>query len=609
MRIVTKINSALGILVGLSVLLNFAALQFTVKPSFAELEEKTASDNQTRVLEALHRLEDRARGSARDYAVWDDTYSFMSGKQPEYLDKNINAETLRPLNANFFVIVDNSGKIVVNEGFEFSADDASPAHLFPVTQIALEQDLLQSIGGGEPGAGLLRTEHGLVAVGYAPILKSDSTGPSPGILLIGSIIDVDPLINSTKVEFRVGPPSADVHATTLASREDVIEVTDVLPGLGNVPAGTLISKTPKSISKLGQQTIWAALGLIVVAGLAALGASTFLLHKIAIARIERMRSHLTQVGATGSLSPMPDDPAKDELSDMSRSFNSMATQLAELRERIRRQDYQEGAADHAAGILHNVRNNLSPIGAIAWSLAQAEDTAWKEQVRRALSEIQAGKVGGDRIGKLQTFVGLAAEKFLAEGDQRKQDLESMRGMLRHLDEVLAAEDAVSQVERVREPIEVEPAIRLAAGLVESRPAARIKVTCPQDVPVVLGSNVNLKQVLGNLFINAAEAIEATGRVSGRIEVRISETIHLGQPALDIAISDDGEGIDEAMLKHIFEKGFSTRRERSGGLGLHWCANAMNGMGGRIHAESGGKGHGATLHLVLPLAAASIADAA
>jgi signal transduction histidine kinase len=306
---------------------------------------------------------------------------------------------------------------------------------------------------------------------------------------------------------------------------------------------------------------------------------------------------------------MPDDASDDELGDMTRSFNSMAAQLVELRERVRQQDYKEGAADHAAGILHNIRNSISPIGAIAWDLANTENAAWKDQVRRALAEMQGDAVDPDRVRKLQAFVGLSAEKFLAEGDQRRRELENMRGMIRHLDEVLAAEDSVSQIERVREPIEVELAIRLAARLVESRPAARIEVRWPQDIPDVLGSNVNLQQILGNVFINAAEAIEATRRGSGLVNVEIAETMHAGRRALDIAISDDGDGIDAAMLTRIFEKGFSTRREKSGGLGLHWCANTMNGMGGRIRAESEGIGHGATVHLILPLAAPAVADAA
>jgi len=38
-----------------------------------------------------------------------------------------------------------------------------------------------------------------------------------------------------------------------------------------------------------------------------------------------------------------------------------------------------------------------------------------------------------------------------------------------------------------------------------------------------------------------------------------------------------------------------------GLGLHWCANAVAGMGGQISAESAGTGQGAAFHVLLPAA--------
>jgi two-component system NtrC family sensor kinase len=54
---------------------------------------------------------------------------------------------------------------------------------------------------------------------------------------------------------------------------------------------------------------------------------------------------------------------------------------------------------------------------------------------------------------------------------------------------------------------------------------------------------------------------------------------------------------------VFEKGFSTKpRETNQGIGLHWCANAINALGGRIWAASDGPGRGASMHLLVPLAA-------
>jgi signal transduction histidine kinase len=597
----------------LSVALNFAALEFTVSPSFDALEERMARANHARVLEALSSLEERVRGSARDYAAWDDTFEFLAGGQLDYVDKNVNPEALAALDVNFFVIVDNSGKVVVNDGWLHSGDEPVPARLLDAP--TLDPALLRAISGREPGDGLLQTAHGLAAVGFSPVLRSDLSGDPPGVLLLGSLVDLESLQDTTKVRFRIDPPPpanepAAGEEVTLASGDGAVRTSSVLAGLNGAPVGQLESTTPQALSQLGQNTIWAALGLIVAAGIATLVALAVLLRKIAVSRIERMRAHLTEVGATGALSPMPDDSAGDELSDMTRSYNAMAAQLAELREKVRQQDYREGAADHAAGVLHNVRNGLSPIGTAAWSLANAESAPWKENLRKALSELKSDAPDAERLRKLQGFVALSAERMLTEGEQRKRELEGMRDMLRQLEEVLASEDSLSRSDRVREPVDVVVAVRDATRLAKARVAGvRIEVDAPTDMPTVLASDVTLRQIFGNLFVNAAESIEATGRGSGRIRVTANQTNYRGAPSLEIAVSDDGEGIDPSLIDRIFEKGFSTRRERSGGLGLHWSANVVNTIGGRIHAESAGVGLGATLHVVLPCAAAPIADAA
>lgn len=107
-------------------------------------------------------------------------------------------------------------------------------------------------------------------------------------------------------------------------------------------------------------------------------------------------------------------------------------------------------------------------------------------------------------------------------------------------------------------------------------------------------------MLANLLLNAAEAIAAAG-ADGIVSLTAHETRHNGAPALDIRVQDNGDGISADHLQRIFEKGFSTRHERSSGLGLHWCANAVNAMKGRLYAQSEGVGRGATLHVVLPTA--------
>ncbi len=77
----------------------------------------------------------------------------------------------------------------------------------------------------------------------------------------------------------------------------------------------------------------------------------------------------------------------------------------------------------------------------------------------------------------------------------------------------------------------------------------------------------------------------------------------GAEQLHLHCKDDGMGISADNLQRVFDKGFSTKsRETNYGIGLHWCANAIGALGGRIWAVSDGPGLGASMHLLLPLPA-------
>jgi signal transduction histidine kinase len=108
------------------------------------------------------------------------------------------------------------------------------------------------------------------------------------------------------------------------------------------------------------------------------------------------------------------------------------------------------------------------------------------------------------------------------------------------------------------------------------------------------------QVLENLLINAAESLVLAGplcskiKVSGRVE--LIDNIEM----LCLQIEDNGAGIEPEIMKKLFERDTSTKPRGMTGIGLHWCANAIAAMKGRIWAESEGKNRGACFHIVMPV---------
>jgi C4-dicarboxylate-specific signal transduction histidine kinase len=85
------------------------------------------------------------------------------------------------------------------------------------------------------------------------------------------------------------------------------------------------------------------------------------------------------------------------------------------------------------------------------------------------------------------------------------------------------------------------------------------------------------------------------------------SVHQKAERTQIVIRDDGEGFDPALTPTLFQRGFSTRAHKSGGLGLHWCANSMLAMDGALELQSDGKGMGARAVLTLSAAPAAAVD--
>jgi signal transduction histidine kinase len=106
----------------------------------------------------------------------------------------------------------------------------------------------------------------------------------------------------------------------------------------------------------------------------------------------------------------------------------------------------------------------------------------------------------------------------------------------------------------------------------------------------------IKQVLVNLLKNAMEAIHD----GGRITIRTWQATAEGEAdSVLIEIADTGVGIAECDLRFVFRPLFTTKRGGAG-LGLSFCRQAVEEHGGAIRITTGGKDHGTTVCVSLPL---------
>jgi two-component system NtrC family sensor kinase len=121
----------------------------------------------------------------------------------------------------------------------------------------------------------------------------------------------------------------------------------------------------------------------------------------------------------------------------------------------------------------------------------------------------------------------------------------------------------------------------------------VALSLEDGLPRVRGDHERLRQLLLNLLFNAADALGG----KGRIEVRASN----GGDTVQLTVSDDGPGIDEAILDQVFDPFVTTKAAGQGtGLGLAVCYTIVERLGGSIEAGNREQG-GAEFEVTLPAA--------
>ncbi|MFQ5688821.1 MAG: sensor histidine kinase [Gemmatimonadota bacterium] len=251
---------------------------------------------------------------------------------------------------------------------------------------------------------------------------------------------------------------------------------------------------------------------------------------------------------------------------------------------------------------------------------------------------------GNPLGAILGYVEIARRRG-SEGEEWLEEIEQEVGRIDRI--VRGLLDFARPKAAGSGPVSLNETVRSSVRLVEMQ--GRLKRVelhwdLAEEAPIVIGDSTQLEEVVVNLLLNAADAIEAAGR-SGRIAVRTRTELFTGPARIRRAsrrddpegadfshrrgnavppphrgfepgtlvgrleLIDNGTGMADEDVERIFEP-FFTRKEpgRGTGLGLAVCARLVDGMGGTITAETLAGG-GARFCVLLPCAPSSETGAA
>jgi PAS domain S-box-containing protein len=152
-------------------------------------------------------------------------------------------------------------------------------------------------------------------------------------------------------------------------------------------------------------------------------------------------------------------------------------------------------------------------------------------------------------------------------------------------------------------IDLNALVEEAGGLVVKRLRERgVQIANQLDpgLPRVRAAADQLKQVLLNLLLNAADSMPKGGTITVATQAGAgAETELFGRDAVQIQVRDTGEGIPDDLLAQIFEPFFSTKPGKGTGLGLWVSQGIVQSHGGTMRVRSR-LGRGTTFMITLPV---------
>lgn len=605
-----KVSLTLLLLIAVFVFISYSILRAIIAPAFDELEMAAAKSDLHRARAALSTDIDNLEAITADWAPWDDIYFYVSGQNPSFQKSNLDRPTLTNLNLDLMAIYATNNRFVwgqvLVDGEEVAIDTLEildPRHPASIGLTEHGSDRARTVG-------FVRTKLGLMIISSRPILRSDDSGPVAGALVMGQLLDGQHLARlreRTEVAIDWTPWTTDraVSADTEYDiTDDAILGSQRLNDIHGEPVLLLETRTLRNISALGSQTIQVATLLVIVAGALVCGAIWAMLRHLILQPIEQLEKHIVELRTSGDLSRQIEMPRDDEIGSLAQQFNSMTTEVNEARQALLDQSFKAGKADTAAEIMHNIRNAMTPMINGLERIRKSFKVAEGLRISKATEELGSPECPPERKNKFLEYINASFEHIKTVSQNSVEDLNVVSAQANQIEGIISDQEKFANVAPVAETLRIDELLDEAANVIPRDELGVIEVIIDEDLEKrrVRAYRIGLLQVMGNLILNAYESIKRSGTADGQILLAAVDEIVDDRAMVRVSIRDNGSGFDEATREQIFRRGFTSKtRGEFAGLGLHWCANAVASMGGKLSAESDGHGRGAVFHVLLPAA--------
>ncbi|HLO16112.1 MAG TPA: cache domain-containing protein [Anaerolineales bacterium] len=298
------------------------------------------------------------------------------------------------------------------------------------------------------------------------------------------------------------------------------------------------------------QIVFAFLTITILGVLITMAFSYFISQRISIP-IRKLVSASKEI-ADGNLNANVKITSSDELGDLAYSFNKMSTALKERDEQLK--EFAKKKISES--------ERLAMIGQLAANVAHELNNPLQGIITYASLSLEK-----------QTFDNLCRQNINKIVVQANRCRDIIRGLLdfsrqKHPDKTLC---------------NINSLLQGCISLVENQAIFHnIDVTMNLDhsLPMIIVDPSQIERVFLNLIINAAEAMEGTGKLI------LTTTMDVMSHSIDIDVQDTGSGISPEDIEKVFDPFFTTKETGHGvGLGLAISYGIVEEHNGKLTVKS------------------------
>jgi PAS domain S-box-containing protein len=494
MKLQEKILVFFVILV-ISVLVTTSILFSTILlANYSSLEAQYTEKDLTQAVNKLNEEYLILSSIVSDWGPWDDTYNFVKGNEPDYLQSNLQPSAFDNLNLNLIVISNTKGEAVYSGAYDYINRTMVPVPAFFSGTLDPASPLMNMSDPHHSTAGILMLSGVPMIVVSQPITRSDFSGQPLGVVIMGRYLDkaeisrlaelTQPSLTFTNVNDPSVSPDlvaqirnkrGSAPGIILRQSEDQVTGAALIQDIYGNDALILQITEPRDIYRQGKNTTMQVLMTILLTGTCIGILGIILQDRFLFARIGSLSLQVHTIGRSNNLKKRVEIGGDDELSGLAEEINHMLDNLEISRQKVQESEtrFRELTEllpqiifemDTAGNLQYVNKAGTEQFGITRQMLSQGMNIRAflspdnVEQMQRGLAAVSSGSPSLGEVYTLQKPDGTFMKAIVSTSPEKKEGtITGFRGIV------------VDITEQTRLREELEESTKLLTGILQASP--------------------------------------------------------------------------------------------------------------------------------------------